>query len=389
MRIWIDMDNSPHVLLFAPLIRELRRNGLDFILTVRDFSQTRSLAEKHGLEFTMVGRHCQSSSLTRKVTSTLGRAWQLRHMVAKHCVAAAVSHGSRAMILAARTLGLPVLTLDDYEYSSVKLQNILSDRILVPEVIPEARLAAQGLNLQKLVRYPGLKEEVYVYEFRPDASVLEKLQLDPRRVIVTVRPPATWAHYHDALGDLLFRALLNRLAREPGIQVVVSARTEAQELELRQRYGLSSEKFTVSAQAVDGLSLMWFSDVVFSGGGTMVREAALLGLNVYSFFGGQIAAADEYLVSQGRLRLLREPSEIDALPLPSRRTDRPVAPNGRSMAPFIAGEILRFVRETSGARFQQEGNPPQATTFPERTLELLDGGALVVEGNSPKQHRSP
>ncbi|HWO34415.1 MAG TPA: DUF354 domain-containing protein, partial [Candidatus Acidoferrum sp.] len=91
MRIWIDMDNSPHVLLFAPLIRELRRNGMDFLLTVRDFSQTRRLAEQHRLEFTTVGRHCQSSSLARKVTSTLGRAWQLRKMVAKHGVAAAVS----------------------------------------------------------------------------------------------------------------------------------------------------------------------------------------------------------------------------------------------------------------------------------------------------------
>jgi len=384
------MDNSPHVLLFAPLIRELRCSGMDFLLTVRDFSQTRSLAESHGLEFTTVGSHCQSSSLTRKVASTLGRAWQLRQFVAKHRVAAAVSHGSRAMILAARTLGLPVLTLDDYEFSSIRLENLLSDRILVPEVIPEARLAAQGLNLQKLVRYPGLKEEVYVYDFQPDASVLDKLRLDPRGVIVTVRPPATWAHYHQSLGEVLFRALLNRLTREPGIQVVACARTEAQELELRQRYGLSSEKFKVSAEAVDGLSLMWFSDAVFSGGGTIVREAALLGLNVHSFFGGRIAAADEYLVSQGRLRLLREPGEIDTLPLPSKRTDRPVAPSGRSMAPFIAEEILRFVRESSRARFQQDGASLRATKIRERTPAPSAGGApLAVEGTSPKQHRSP
>jgi uncharacterized protein len=389
MRIWIDMDNSPHVLLFAPLIRELRRTGMDFLLTVRDFSQTRRLAEQHGLEFTTVGRHCQSSSLARKVTSTLGRAWQLRQMVAKHGVAAAVSHGSRAMILAARTLGLPILTLDDYEFSSVRLQNIVSDRILVPEVIPEARLAAQGLNLRKLVRYPGLKEEVYVYDFKPDVSVLEKLRLDPHRVIVTVRPPATWAHYHESLGDMLFRALLNRLEREPGIQVMVLARTESQAVELRERYGLFPEKFNVSAQAVDGLSLMWFSDAVFSGGGTMVREAALLGLNVHSFFGGRIAAADEYLVSQGRLRLLREASEIDTLPLPTKRTERPVAPSGRSMAPFVADEILRFVRDTSGARFQQEEASVKATKMPERTPEPPAGGTLVaVEGASGKQHRS-
>ena len=37
MRIWIDMDNSPHVLLFAPIIRELERGGVEFLLTIRDF----------------------------------------------------------------------------------------------------------------------------------------------------------------------------------------------------------------------------------------------------------------------------------------------------------------------------------------------------------------
>ena len=122
----------------------------------------------------------------------------------------------------------------------------------------------------------------------------------------------------------------------------------------------------------------------------MVREAALLGLNVHSFFGGRIAAADEYLVSQGRLRLLREPGEIDTLPLPSKRTDRPVAPSGRSMAPFIAEEILRFVRESSRARFQQDGASLRATKIRERTPAPSAGGApLAVEGTSPKQHRSP
>ena len=347
MRIWIDLDNSPHVPLFAPIIRELTRGGVECLLTLRDFSQTRGLAESHGLEFTVAGRHSHSSSLLRKGVNTLHRALELRRFGARHRFAAAVSHGSRALALTARSLGVPVLTLDDYEFSSLRLNNVLSDRVLVPEIIPEERLKAQGLNLRKLTRYPGLKEEVYVYDFKPDPSVLEALKLDPHRLIVTVRPPATWAHYHDQFGDLLFRALLRRLDQAPDIQVVLSARTEAQERELYQQYGLSPDKFHITSQAVDGLSLMWFSDAVFSGGGTMVREAALLGVNTYSVFGGRMGAADQYLVSRGKLRLLRDPDEINALPLPLVRSSRPAFPSGRSLAPFIAQEILRFAEGSS------------------------------------------
>jgi len=349
MRLWIDLDNSPHVLLFAPIIQELQRNGVECFVTARDFSQTRTLAQMHGLEFKTVGGHSHSSALIRKAGNTLYRAWQLRRFAAPERVAAAVSHGSRALALAARSRGIPVLTLDDYEFSSLRLNNMLSDRVLVPEIIPADRLRKQGLDLRKLLRYPGLKEEVYVYDFRPDASVLEDLKLDSHRPIVTVRPPATWAHYHDEFGEELFRALLKRLEREIGMQVIVSARTKAQELELRQHYGLSSEKFRISSQAVDGLSLMWFSDAVFSGGGTMIREAALLGVPSYSVFGGRIGAADEYLISQGRLRLLRSPSEISVLSLPTTRATRSALPSGRSMAPFIAREIVRFVDQASSA----------------------------------------
>jgi predicted glycosyltransferase len=315
------------------------------LITLRDFSQTRGLAEQHGLDFITVGHHCQSSSRLRKVTSTLHRAWELRRLLARERVAAAVSHGSRASLLAAKSLGVPALTLDDYEFSSIGLYKRFSNRILIPSIIPEDRLLAQGLPLHKVVRYPGIKEEVYVYDVTPDATVLNKLGLDPRRVIVTLRPPATWAHYHDGLGERLFRALLQRLDRTRDMQVVVSARTDAQRQEIRLRYGLSPDKFIFPLEAVDALSLMWFSDAVFSGGGTMVREAALLGVPTYSVFGGRVGAADEYLVSRGRLRLLRDPAEIANIPLPEQRTARPAAPTGKSLAGFIANEILRFITE--------------------------------------------
>lgn len=355
MKIWIDLDNSPHVLLFAPIIRVLQRNGLETLITIREFSQTRSLAERHRLQFTPLGHHSNSSWVVRKGANTLHRAWTLRRFVQKHRIVAAVSHGSRSLVLAARSLGVPVLTLDDYEFSALRLIQWFSDRLLVPEVIPESRLAEQGVSLDKVARYPGFKEEVYVYDFRPDSAVLDKLRLNPERVIVTVRPPATWAHYHDALGESLFRALLKRLDREPDIQIVVSARTEAQEWDLRQLYGLTSERYRVYSRAVDGLSLMWFSDAVFSGGGTMVRESALLGIPTYSIFGGRMGAADEYLASQGRLRLLRTKGAIDSLHLPTQRRNRPLAPIGRSIAPFIAQEILRFIEEKSGVWLQHKG----------------------------------
>lgn len=339
--LWIDLDNSPHVLLFAPIVRELNSRGLRTIITIRDFAQTPGLARQHGLDFTTVGRHYGSASKIVKVAGTFYRAASLVNFARGRKITAAVSQGSRALVLAAKLMSLPVMTLYDYEFASCRLYNMFSDRILVPEVIPEDRLISQGLKREKLARYPGLKEEVYVYGFQPDAYLADKLEMDKDKVIVTLRPPAQWAHYHHERSEIMFRALVERMKCERDVQVFIPARTEAQAERLRQTYGLNG-RFRIFTRPVDGLSLMWSSDMVFSGGGTMTREAALLGLNVYTIFGGRLGAADESLIRDGRLKSLREPHQLDELVF--EKIQRPSArPEDRKhLAAYLADEITRF-----------------------------------------------
>lgn len=344
MTFWIDLDNSPHVLLFAPIIRELERRGVRLIITVREFAQTQELARQHGLKSTTVGKHYGSASKIVKVGGTLFRAASLVNFVRKHEITAAISQGSRALVLAAKAMRLPVMTLYDYEFASCRLYNVFSDRIAVPGAIPPERLAAQGLDLKKLLRYPGLKEEVYVYGFKPNNDLADKLELDKDKVIVTLRPPAQWAHYHHERSEIMFRALMERLKSQRNVQVVIPARTEAQADELRRAYGLSG-RFRIFTRPVDGLSLMWCSDIVFSGGGTMTREAALLGLNVYTIFGGRLGAADESLIRDGRLKPLREPAELDVISFEKRERAPVPQPDRKQLAMHLADEIIRFAEE--------------------------------------------
>src|SRR5262249_16525399 len=168
--------------------------------------------------------------------ATVRRAWDLARTIRREQSDAAVSHGSRAQVLAARLLGVPVLTLYDYEFISAGVFNRLADRILVPECISSERLRAQDLNTGKYLQYPGFKEEVYVYDFVPDERILAQLGLDPVRPIVTVRPQANWAHYHNHRSEELFISLIKRLRREQNAQVLLLPRTLQQRHELTARY---------------------------------------------------------------------------------------------------------------------------------------------------------
>jgi hypothetical protein len=220
----------------------------------------------------------------------------------------AVSHGSRAQLLSSFVLGIPTVMIVDYEFIA-KVATLKSDWIFMPHFIPDS--SAHQAKKQ-VMKYPGLKEDVYVPRFRPDPSLRNELGLSPKDLVVTVRPPATEAHYHNEEAEALLNAALNLLVERSDVRVILLPRNEKQAKVLRKEWTkyIQNRKIIIPDQVVDGLNLIWISDLVISGGGTMNREAAALGVPVYSIFRGQIGGVDKYLASSGRLVLIEKVEEI-------------------------------------------------------------------------------
>jgi uncharacterized protein len=131
-------------------------------------------------------------------------------------------------------------------------------------------------------------------------------------LVVTIRPPANEAHYHNPESDELFEAAVNELAGKAAVKLVVVPRNEKQASLLRKDWShlFANGKMRIPARAPKGLNLIWHSDLVISGGGTMNREAAALGVPVYSIFRGKIGAVDNYLSRVGRLVLLESVNDV-------------------------------------------------------------------------------
>jgi uncharacterized protein len=197
--------------------------------------------------------------------------------------------------------------MQDYEYAGLqrRISFRVAKRVLVPDSIPLERLEKVGAKERKLVRYPGLKEEYYLADFEPDAAVLDELGLDRERVLVVVRPPPETSEYHAE--NPLYERVIDRLASEPEARTVVVPRTERQAAEIRAR----APDLIVPARAIDAQSLIAFADLVVSAGGTMNREAVALGTPVYTTFAGRMGGVDEQLIAEQRLRVLRDPAEIE------------------------------------------------------------------------------
>jgi uncharacterized protein len=305
--VWIDLDNSPHVPFFAPIIEELEALGHSVLVTARDFAQVCQLADLMHLKYTKVGRHYGKNTLV-KLAALSTRALQLLPLVARARPDLALSHGSRSQLLLAAVLRIPALTIGDYEHARV-FAGVKPRWVIVPQVFPKD---AWHMSPEHILRYPGIKEDVYVPRFKPDPEVLTLLGLDASNILVTVRPPATHAHYHNPESDTIFEAVMQRLIAAEQVQVILLPRTPEQDAGIRRvwREHFESGKLLIPAHVVDGLNLIWFSDFVISGGGTMNREAAALGVPVYSTFRGKIGAVDKYLVQEGRLILVESVQDV-------------------------------------------------------------------------------
>jgi predicted glycosyltransferase len=307
--VWVDLGNSPHVLFFAPVLAELHRRGVATIVTARDYAQTVPLCERFGIDAEVIGRY-GGGGLVGKGRSLAERVRGLRSFAARTRPTVAVSHNAYSQTIAARSLGIPVMTSMDYEYQPANhLAFRCADLVAVPDVFPLDRLRAQGARAGKTWRFPGLKEHISLAGFVADPAYLAAHGIDGGGPLVVVRPPAGTALYH-RFENPLFARLLRRLQLDTGLRTIVLPRT------LEQTTTLEQEGFgdlLWRGDALDGRQLVADADAIISAGGSMNREAAVLGTPAYSIYAGKLAAVDRALVTDGRLTLLASAADVDAL----------------------------------------------------------------------------
>jgi uncharacterized protein len=295
VRVWVDLTNSPHVLVMRPLIAAMRADGHEVEVTARDFAQTLELCERLGVDHTPIGRHGgrgRARNLVRRSTALARWARPRRFDVA-------AGHASNDVMVAAALLRIPSATAFDYEWAAIQhhVNCRLARAVVVPHAIPPERLYRYGAR-KKLHRYPGLKEEYYLADFEPDPAVLDELGIDRGRPLYVIRTPPVLALYHQ-FESSIFGQVLDALRSE---QTVVLPRTREQ--------GEQLDGFIVPERAVDAPSLVAFADLVVSAGGTMNREAVALGTPVFTTFEGRLGAVDEGLLREGRLRRLTDPAQV-------------------------------------------------------------------------------
>src|SRR5262245_33697028 len=239
MRIWIDLANSPHVPFFHALIPEFNTRGHQVEISARDYAQTVELALKAGLLPHVIGKH-GGGTFRGKAGNLVGRAAALRKWARDRGFDLAVSHNSYAHIAAAASLGIKSVTLMDYEHQQANhLAFRLAAKVIVPRAFPAKELRKYGASAQKVFRYEGIKEDVYLADFNPEpgfVGTLNQIGIAPEDILIVARPPAREALYHRFENEL-FDELVTHLGSVAHVKIILVPRSDAQ----REHY--QSDKF--------------------------------------------------------------------------------------------------------------------------------------------------
>ncbi len=338
MRIWIDIDRTTGVSFLKPIIERLRGRGHEVVVTARDYVQTLELLKLHGIAHEVIGSQSGGNKI-RKVFRVLGRAFALTEYALDKRFDLGFSHGSRSQAIACSLAGIPSVVTYDYEFVSTGIFKRLSTRVIMPECVVEA--CFNGRKPPKYAGYPGLKEELYLAGFKPDEGLAERIGIDQSKIVFVVRPPAEKAHYHNPRSEFLLKSVIAHTSARKNVQVLVVPRDADQRQHLKRQWR-SHHNVVLLEQAVDGPSLISLADAVMCAGGTMLREAAVLGVPAYSIFAGKTGAVDSYLESIGRVTFLRDSGDIMNLIRFEKRKEPVMRLENPGLVEFFIGELQSF-----------------------------------------------
>ena len=295
MRIWFELTNSPHINMFAAMIRELEREH-EVVITCRPLANTIDLLDLHGFKYEVVGLH-YGGKLWAKLFGFPIRVMQLVRFLAGKQIDVAISQSSFHSPVASRLLGVRCIYMNDNEHAMGNVPAFLcADTIMVPEFLGIAKLRKQMANPRKVIHYPGVKEGIYLWELdqrlQDLASTIGKKKSGARPVVY-IRPEPWTAQYYKGSRNFLDEIVLGMKDR---VDIVLLPRGKEQGEHYQDR------KFSgirVVTTALDIADIAPDCDLFIGAGGTMTREMAVLGIPTISVYQDELLDVDRYLLEVG------------------------------------------------------------------------------------------
>lgn len=297
MKVWVEALTGKQALLFHYIAKNLENGGHEVICTTRRYDYTESNLDRLGRKYISVGQY-GGASLKDKLISGSERIIQLAEMMDHEKPDVLICFPSPDAHRTAFGLGIPIIQLNDTPHAEAvaRLTISLANFVVYPESIDQHLFSQYGKS--EFIAYRGVDEVLWTSEFTPQSHVLTKLGLSEYSYIV-MRCEESKAAYFQKMypdnipGQTVLGNLIEYVKRTyPELNIVAFPRYPEQVKQL-QEMGV-----IIPDHSVDTLSLLAYAQLAITGGGTMGREATLLGTPSIYYFPKELAVSS-YLADLG------------------------------------------------------------------------------------------
>ncbi|MFX0002493.1 MAG: DUF354 domain-containing protein [Candidatus Hodarchaeota archaeon] len=304
-KIWIDIEQPKTAIMFNSLWKKFENEGVDVMVTARDYDSTYQILDHSNLNYKKVGMH-GGEKLEDKLYTYINRLAQLFPLVKRFSPDYFVTFLSVEGTRIAYGLNIPSIGMNDEPRNKpvCKLIHPYIENIITPNCIPIELYIKLYADPEKIIRYNGLDEIAWISEYTPNPTILENFNIQKGKYVI-IRTEPTHASYliHKFRPEetQIVKFLPSIFKEFPNYKYFLLVRSKKQEEFLYKQFKtLSKEKNIVITQYLPNLvDFCFYAALVISGGGTIVRESSLLNVPSIEFFPGESAPQERFLIENG------------------------------------------------------------------------------------------
>ncbi len=297
MKIWFEALTGKQGLLFHHIASYYESKGHQSVFTTRKSGYTDLNLKRLNRDYYSVGEY-GGATLKGKLKAGSERVIELSDIIDQEQPDILVSFSSPDATRTAFGMGIPIVLMNDTPHAEAvaRLTLSLSEVLIYPESIEEAEFARYGTT--DFIPYKGVDEALWIKEFQDNKDVLDDLGIVDGEYIVLRCEESKSAYFRKLFpefdpGGTVVEEMVHKLEKQNlDFDIVAFPRYPEQDAILKEL------DVIVPDVSVDTLSLLYHARVAMTGGGTMGREAAMLGTPTIYTFPWELAVS-KYIADMG------------------------------------------------------------------------------------------
>ena len=304
-KIWIDVEEPKTAVMFKSLIEMFQNEGAKLLITARDYDSTFQILDNLKVNYYKIGKH-GGEKLEDKLITYIDRLRDLLPHVKKFLPDFFVTFSSVEGTRIAYGLKIPSIGFNDEprNESVCKLIFPYLNNIITPQCVPLEWYVNLCADAKKIIRYNGIDEIAWLSDFSPNPQELEKFDLDKGKYVLMRSEPTFASYFIDKLEpeETMISQIFPPIYKEfPNHKYFLLVRSEKQEQYLKNKIVAYSKdnNIIITRYLPNLVNLCFYSALIISGGGTIVRESSLLEVPSIEYFPGETAPQEHFLINNG------------------------------------------------------------------------------------------